>query len=124
MHRLVKSTLALGLIGMFAPSLASAQDAIVVDVTYLYQQPQTTYYTVPMYQPTDRWGNLVSTSIQRTAPFLRRSRTAAIHAGRRTRRVATRATEFYLEWHPVSWIAQDLGILDRERVLRFLSGDD
>ena len=134
-------TLALGL--MFASSV-NAQDVVIVDSSPLHLQSQSAYQGVPAYQlqasPTVSvspfgWGsysvnqsmsrinNVVSTSVLYAQPFISTSRQGFSRARTGTRRAAGRATNFYLEWHPVSWIAQDLGILDADRVRRFVNGN-
>ena len=140
MHGSVKSLLLIALVGLGVPSLAAAQDEYYIELPFFYvQPPATNYQVVPIFElpppvlypalqsfvidePIGRMSNVVSDSIEYAVPIRDRARSTVTQAGKGTRRVAGRATKFYLDWHPGSWIAQDLGILDPDRVLRFVNG--
>jgi hypothetical protein len=118
----LKAMLVASILGLAVPSISAAQDVIYVDVIYAQPRSQSMYYVAPRNRPS-RLDNFLSTSIRYASPRIQRSRAAASQVRQRSRHVAGRATKFYLEWHPVSWIAQDLGILDKDRVLRFVGAE-
>lgn len=140
MYRSVNSFLLIAMVGLGVPSFATAQDEYHIELPFFYvQPPATSYRVVPIFElpppvfypalqgfvidePIGRMSNVVSNSIEYAVPIRDRARSAVTQAGQGTRKVAGRATKFYLDWHPGSWIAQDLGILDPDRVLRFVNG--